>query len=259
MNPIAFDIETLGFCADNPITVIGMYNGTDMVISINTEGDDIDDRNIDGVDELIVNKTETELLESIPRMLNMFEIPHTLCAWYGETWKGGFDIPKVRTACVKNGVSWPLENENYLELIEVYRKRFNTTVPEASFGRSKDPWVSFAEFIGLDVDGMKMSEVKDAISSADYTTDDLHQWADENGNDVPTSDVSELDVVYETLVGPQPYDPLEGDSSLCVEKWQNGEFDEVILHNVADLKMTHEMAEIATTYAKPHDLRPDTL
>lgn len=40
---------------------------------------------------------------------------HYLTAYNGEVWNGGFDLPFVRSACVRRDVDWPFAEVAYAE------------------------------------------------------------------------------------------------------------------------------------------------
>lgn len=50
---------------------------------------------------------------------------HYLTAFNGEMWKGGFDLPFLRTACVRNDVVWPFPDIAYADMFDIV-DRFNT-------------------------------------------------------------------------------------------------------------------------------------
>jgi uncharacterized protein YprB with RNaseH-like and TPR domain len=51
-----------------------------------------------------------------------------LVAYNGERWRGGFDLPFLRTRAATLGVEWPLSGVPYADLLPVVTRRFNTTV-----------------------------------------------------------------------------------------------------------------------------------
>lgn len=50
----------------------------------------------------------------------------TIVMYNGETWKGGFDVPFLRTRMVVNGVKWPFKGCQVLDLYPVIQRYFNT-------------------------------------------------------------------------------------------------------------------------------------
>lgn len=144
MTPIAFDIETDGFSSSSMITVAGFYNAAGNHIILNTDGrSDFDrarlvDQLENSAGELIkleVVETERQLLDVIGRFMGTHftnnrdeKDDHYLCAFNGETWKGGFDLPFCRTRYIKHDMEWPF-NCAYIDVMKSI-ERFNTTDEE---------------------------------------------------------------------------------------------------------------------------------
>jgi len=69
-----------------------------------------------------------------------------------------------------------------------------------------------------------------------------------------------LTEVYEELVGGDygAIDPFE-DSSAAVEAWQRGDFEAVVLHNVADIRRTRTLTDVAERYCSKSDFSMKSL
>jgi hypothetical protein len=51
-----------------------------------------------------------------------------LVAYNGELWRGGFDLPFLRTRLLRCDVEWPFRDVPFADLLPVVTNRFNTTV-----------------------------------------------------------------------------------------------------------------------------------
>jgi hypothetical protein len=76
---------------------------------------------------LEVVPTEQALLEALTAFAesHIDGDSHYLTADNGETWKGGFDLPFLRSACHRNDVQWPFGDLAYADTMEVMN-RFDT-------------------------------------------------------------------------------------------------------------------------------------
>lgn len=140
---VAFDIETTGFSTEAIFSVAGLlppHRHASLVL--NVEGRSVDEaelkqevqnRSQESIGLQVVDN-EKELLKELARVIfERFERSNnTLVAYNGETWRGGFDIPYLRTKCEHHDVDWPLNRLPYLDLYEVIEKRFHTVVAEDS-------------------------------------------------------------------------------------------------------------------------------
>lgn len=133
--PVAFDIETSGLEPGAVVTVAGLAFELGHVVMLNAAGRPV---NRDALQtrlttqtphriDLRVCQSESELLTTLGEMSD--EHINTggqyLTAYHGETWKGGFDLPFLRTACVTHDVQWPFPDMAYADMYEVI-DRFNT-------------------------------------------------------------------------------------------------------------------------------------
>ena len=135
LSPVAFDIETSGLEVDAVVTVAGFSHELGHWLFLNTA-----DRNADEAMltqhlrsksqtpvSLTVVPTERALLEALSEFAEkrIDGDSHYLTAYNGETWKGGFDLPFLRSSCHRNGVSWPFGDLAYADMMEVI-DRFDT-------------------------------------------------------------------------------------------------------------------------------------
>lgn len=133
--PIAFDIETDGLDAEAVITVAGLAYEVGEVLILNTGGRRAESGQLEqvlrkwsaGSVDVAIAENEQGLLQILTEISKrrLDDDRHYLTAYHGETWNGGFDLPFVRTACVKHQVSWPFPNLAYADMLDVM-DRFET-------------------------------------------------------------------------------------------------------------------------------------
>jgi uncharacterized protein YprB with RNaseH-like and TPR domain len=67
-----------------------------------------------------------------------------------------------------------------------------------------------------------------------------------------TNDEQGLVAVYDELIGRESCDPFE-DSGAAVEAFEEGQWEPLLLHNLADIQRTHELAVLAGKYVPRSD------
>lgn len=145
--------------------------------------------------DLWVTPDEQSLLTALKQVAHsrLNDDYHYLTAYHGETWNGGFDLPFVRTACVKHDVGWPFLNLAYADVLDV-------------------------------VDQFDTNDNRDLVG------------------------------VYTELIGDDSCDPFDGSES-AVEAFESGEWGSLLLHNLADIQRTRELAVLAGVYVSQSDFR----
>ncbi|SDY33533.1 3'-5' exonuclease family protein [Halobellus clavatus] len=207
LDPIAFDIETSGLEPGAVITVAGLATEMGVWIALNTAERYADtDRLQRGIaDEVSANvrlsvfQSEERLLEGI-REFSSAAIDgdrHYLTAYNGERWNGGFDLPFLRSACVRQEVVWPFPNLAYADTMDMVGRFY-------------------------------------------------------------TGDVNDLVGVYEALIGEVDCDPFD-DSERAVTTYEEGDWVPLLLHNIADILRTRELAVVAGRYVPKSDFKMKNL
>jgi len=134
LSPVAFDIETSGLDDDAVITVAGFRDQQGDWLILNTEGRSADGEAIvdaihPSVDcPVVVRAVDTEraLLETLTEYVDQrLGSGSYLTAYNGETWNDGFDLPFVRSACLRNDIAWPFGDVPYADMMEALQ-RFDT-------------------------------------------------------------------------------------------------------------------------------------
>jgi hypothetical protein len=164
---------------------------------------------------------ETELLEEMAEeVFDRFDKEYDrLVAYNADSWKGGLDLPFVRTRCIQRGVDWMLDGVAFADLWLPVKKRLNTT--HTAYGASSDVnTLTGAHAILFDTGGSRrvLEEV------------DGHAWYAES-----------------------PYDPFE-DSGSAAANYRDGDLQPVCLHNLADVHRTWELGELARRYVPSKDI-----
>lgn len=143
---VAIDIETSGFQADGTVTVFGMLvesNGERHAhVVLNTGGRSADADGIRSVVEdashnqlnLITVMDEVSLLDEVRSLLfEHFDKEYNrIVAYNGQTWRGGFDIPFLRSRYNSHGIEWALHGCDYVDLYPIVSKRFHTALPDGN-------------------------------------------------------------------------------------------------------------------------------
>jgi uncharacterized protein YprB with RNaseH-like and TPR domain len=209
---VAFDIETTGFEVADEVTVVGFSLDLGCRVFLQTGG-----RLYDGCEAAVrdrtgeyvqvsVHRSEEVLLEAVSEFVATRLQPDAvlLVAFNGETWRGGFDLPFLRTRFAAHDLAWPFRDLPYADLLPVARNLFNTTV--------------------------------DGDEQAD------------------------LETTYDVLCGGEydAFDPFE-DSAEAVSAFDDGRFEELVLHNVSDVLRTRRVSMLAQRYGSKSDFNVKSL
>ncbi len=206
MKPISFDIETTGLDCDDQITVAGFSGEMASWLAINTSGRELDQKRVkDDIEyqtgepiTLVVADDEAELLEAIREFATegLDTDSQYICAHNGEVWKGGFDLPFLRTSCVQQDVEWPFRDHAYCDTMDM----------------------------------VDMFDLED----------------------------STLETAYDELIGLDHCDPFD-DSLSAVKAWEDGNWTDLLLHNMADIQRTRALAVLAGDYVPRSDFSMKSL
>lgn len=207
LKPRAFDIETSGLEPGSVVTVAGVATELGSWMVLNTKGRKADavllesqiEREAGGNVSIEICGGEKALLESLSEFCSkrIDGNKHYLTAYNGETWSGGFDLPFVRSACVRHGVDWPFPDIAYADTMDMMN-RFDTE--------------------------------------------------DENG----------LVGVYDALIGEEDCDPFV-DSGEAVSAFEQGDWRNLLKHNLADIRKTRQLAVLAGKYIPKSDFKMKNL
>jgi uncharacterized protein YprB with RNaseH-like and TPR domain len=208
LSTVAFDIETTGFETRDQLTVVGFDSAVASRVFLNTDGTTPSSTLTDQLNEklqtavqLTYHDSEQELLTELTTFVTstLTQRNAKLVAYNGERWNGGFDLPFLRTRLCTHGLEWPFGTLPYVDVMDVFEKRFNTS---------------------------------------------------ENT----------LNGVYGELIGAgmNELDPF-ADSSEAVTAWEGGAFEPLITHNVADIRRTRALMDLAERYCSKSDFSMKSL
>jgi hypothetical protein len=142
-----------------------------------------------------LHDSEQELLNELATFVTstLTQRDAKLVAYNGEQWNGGFDLPFLRTRLCTHGLEWPFGTLPYVDVMDVFETRFNTSE-------------------------------------------------------------GTLSGVYEELIGAKlnELDPFT-DSSEAVTAWKESAYELLITHNVADIRRTRALMELAERYCSKSD------
>jgi uncharacterized protein YprB with RNaseH-like and TPR domain len=130
--PVAFDIETSGLALGDVVTVAGVAHEVGNWLCLNTDGRDADPDALaaeleactDRPVQLEVVPSEQALLKALGAFVEEYVDgdAHYLTAYNGETWKSGFDLPFLRSACLRTDVIWPFGDLAYADTMEAIER-----------------------------------------------------------------------------------------------------------------------------------------
>lgn len=136
LDVVAFDIETTGFDVTDEVTVVGFAVPLGCRVFVrgdgDTDGEAVAARVGDVVDAAVsvsVHASEAALLRAVGEFaadrINGADV--LVVAYNGERWRGGFDLPFLRTRLAVTGVAWPFRDVPYADVLPVVEKLFNTS------------------------------------------------------------------------------------------------------------------------------------
>jgi hypothetical protein len=227
---VAWDIETTGFGWESEITVCGFwYGGGHATLLVNAGPHTVDEQSLtnrledaSGADVRVrVCDDETAVLEGMgEELFERFDREYDrLVAYNADSWKGGFDLPFVRTRCIRRGVDWVLEGVTSADLYDPVKKRLNTT--HTGYGASAD---------ANTLTGAHELLFEDAPDQAGLLDVDGHPW-----------------------YASRAYDPFE-DSGSAAHHYRNGDLLPVCLHNLADIHRTWELSKLVCMFVPSNDV-----
>lgn len=136
-NHVAFDIETSGLETEQTVTVAGLLTPErHAVIVLNTEARTVD---ADGIERLAGAESghtiEVRIVEDEGNLFD--ELGHAIFEYFdkeydclvtfnGDNWRGGFDIPYLRTKCGHHNADWPFDGVTHTDLCPIVEGDFHT-------------------------------------------------------------------------------------------------------------------------------------
>jgi len=207
LTPVSFDIETNGLEPASAITVAGFTLELGSWLALNTAGQAADaqylstqlERESGSNVQLTVCNSEAALLQRLSGFVDehLNDNRHYLTAYNGDIWRGGFDLPFVRTVCARHDVAWPFPEMAYADTMDMMKRFY-------------------------------------------------------------TGDAQDLVGVYDTLISKDSCDPFV-ESGSAVSAHENKNWLPLLLHNLADIERTRELALLAGRYIPKSDFKMKNL
>ena len=135
LEQVAVDIETTGFDVEDEVTVVGFGLSMGVRVFVQTDGRPPGDvtSEVDAATETVVNvsthASEEQLLAAVKEFVaeRLCGLDVLLVAYNGERWRGGFDLPFLRTRFCTIGGAGPFADGGYADGMAVVNDRVNTT------------------------------------------------------------------------------------------------------------------------------------
>jgi uncharacterized protein YprB with RNaseH-like and TPR domain len=142
MELVAFDIETTGFAVGDTLTVVGFAVPLGVRVFCQTDGVDaapIETAIQESVETHVrvsTHASEGDVLAAVREYAaeRLIGEDVLLVAYNGETWRGGFDLPFLRSRLAAADIAWPFTDVPYADVFPVIRDQFNTTVGDEEGG-----------------------------------------------------------------------------------------------------------------------------
>lgn len=181
-----------------------------------------------------------EGLDALKRLMRYFrQIGDfgTLVTYNGENWKGGFDIPFLRSQCLKHNIKWTLKGMDHLDLLPLVRKRISThhyieEVPSSSNLYKKD-LVKIAKANSLEY--TNKTETYNQLLELENCN-----WLDYIKNEC--KEENGLQAIYQLIFDPKKEeDYLTGGD--VPKLYENEEYDKIYKHNKLDVIRLKKVTE----------------
>jgi hypothetical protein len=275
---VAADIETTGFTDTDTLTTVGLEVDGAYTVFLNTEQGAYQP---DAVSDQICAETslsvtvrpcdsQGDLLVELRSFIEELDVNTTVFTFYnGETWTGGFDLRFLRSICLRTGAPFPFADYAVLDIMPIFTKhdRFNVThTPDeldVSSVFNAGELTDFADDLGIDHPGSPKYAVEEAVTGSEkFSQTALREYCDANGFEIPTNNPKALVPVYKRIAGlvrQRPADSVDDlwsvsdcdpfgpdESKRAVSAYNNQEYVDLILHNVADVHKTGRLMDAIT-------------
>ena len=232
---VCFDIETLGLTADSRIVSYCLLGEDETTV-------------------LCDGRSEEDMLEQLSEDVGSVLSGKIMVSFNGENWRGGFDIPLLRTRYVINDMIdlYPFSGVKHIDLMPIFQKKFNTsTMKEPEVGD-----LNAAQCKEL----VKMCDCKPAstkalnveiLENADARyRGRIAYYVDTNMEHKIVSGYG-LKHCHQMFFGGK-IGVTGGD---VMEMWKNHEYDLIAEYNKLDCEMTMDLLQICLRTVPEYDMR----
>jgi len=191
LDPVAVDIETTGFNVTDEVTVIGFVLPIGCRIFVQHPPDHtVTPEDLEAAIEadaehhvqLSMHASESALLRAVGEFTDdrfHDDDNFLLTAYNGERWRGGFDLPFLRTRLAVTDIEWPFDSLPYADLLPLIKRRFNTTIDGDDRTTLPDAYAALVDGPLNRVDPFEDSETAvTAYKDGNLTDLVLHNYAD---------------------------------------------------------------------------------
>jgi hypothetical protein len=241
---------------------------------------------------LIECDTESELIDNINRVIDGIDTNKLVGYNYYSQAGSSFDYNKLADATNRmqlttgRRVNHPLRGYEIMDLYDtcvkygdIGTRSYESVSVDALYSTyNKAGFKQFARRLEEQVDvdtkvsdwdsGSTKGETRDKLEQVEQIFDDdevldvVSELLESDGKDMPSETATGLDEVYDlkrVRYGDDDevyeIDPLEGDSGKCVEEYEQGNMENVVLHLAQDLIMTQTVYNICMTQTPQDQIR----
>lgn len=224
------------------------------------QGDATEDKCADAFDDdtavsVAACESEAEVIEKFGNFISKaLDRSESVLVGYKEAEYRGGGFRELRTRCIRTGVDWPIDGFYYTDFGEamVGKGRFNTSVPSMA-DANVAPLDDFIDFHDLDVDkSINKGPKQNAIEAEGYTVEDVHEFAEATGHQVPHASLDTLREVHDLFAEDDLLDPIESEDALS-ELAEDGDANTIVQHTLADLARIEELYRLADQYTSRDD------
>lgn len=189
LSPVPVDIETTGFEITDKVTVLGFSLPLGCRVFLYTDSRPVKCEHVveslemafDTTVNLTAHDSQQELLEEVGVFVDerLRSREYMLVAYNGELYRGGFDLPFLRSRYTRSDIDWPFDRLPFADLMPIFQHRFNT---RSECGDQSDLEGVYEVLIGdglTEKDPFKTSETAvTAFSDGEFKTLLAHNIAD---------------------------------------------------------------------------------
>jgi len=187
-------------------------------------------------------------IEEVNEILNDLGSDIILVTYNGENYRGGFDFPFLRSSYAKQGLCWGFSNYEHLDILPLVRKYMNTSndviepASKSNLSAGDVKKIAKANQVGYTT----KNKTYKALEAMDSTC-----WLEfEKEKNVEKND---LQTVYQLFFDPEVKEEYI-DGADTAKLVRQGKIDDVIRHNMNDVKRTEDVLELILYYVPSNEI-----